>query len=104
MTHQYTRRDFARVTLAAPIASIRFGALQRPNGTPNSVIQGVHVGVITGSFQGIPADQIIPSMRSIGLSEVELQSNHAEALAGAPSVPGGSRLRPSGDGDALAEV
>jgi sugar phosphate isomerase/epimerase len=91
MTHQYTRREFARVTLAAPIASMRFGALQRPGGTPNSVIQGVHVGVITGSFQGIPADQIIPSMRTIGLSEVELQSNHAEALAGAPSVPGGGR-------------
>jgi sugar phosphate isomerase/epimerase len=53
-------------------------------GRPNSRIHGVQIGVITGSFSGMTAEQMIPAMQTIGLGEVELQSNHAEALAGAP--------------------
>ena len=90
MTHHYSRRDFARLALAAaPLASIRLHAQRLSAGAPNSLISGVHIGVMTGSFQGVPADQIIPSMVSIGLSEVELQSTHAEALAGAPAAAAG---------------
>ena len=60
-------------------------------GAPNSKIDGVQIGVISYSFRDLPPAQIIPSMLKIGLSEVELMSNHAEALAGAPALPPGGR-------------
>ena len=63
---------------------------------PNSKIKGVQIGAITYSFrQGVPKAEIIPAMAKIGLSEVELMSGDAEAMAGAPSVPqgGGGRGR-----------
>jgi sugar phosphate isomerase/epimerase len=58
----------------------------------------VQIGVITYSFrQGVAATDLIPVMNKIGISEVELMSNHAEALAGAPTAPafpgGGGRGR-----------
>jgi len=79
----YTRRDFGRLALLALAA-------------PNSKIKGVQIGAITYSFrQGVPKAEIIPDMAKIGLSEVELMSGDAEAMAGAPSVPqgGGGRGR-----------
>jgi sugar phosphate isomerase/epimerase len=81
----YTRRDFGRLALLALAA-------------PNSKIKGVQIGAITYSFrQGVPKAEIIPDMAKIGLSEVELMSGDAEAMAGAPSVPlgGGGRGRAS---------
>ena len=74
----YTRRDFGRLALLALAA-------------PNSKIKGVQIGAITYSFrQGVPKAEIIPDMAKIGLSEVELMSGDAEALAGAPAAaPGG---------------
>ena len=56
---------------------------------PNSRIGGVEIGIISSSLTGMTAGDIIPSMLKIGLSEVELQSAHAEALAGAPSANAG---------------
>jgi sugar phosphate isomerase/epimerase len=84
----YTRRGIGRLALAALPASL---ALAAPNSPPNSKIKGVQIGAITYSFrQGVPKVEIIPDMAKIGLSEVELMSGDAEALAGAPSVaPGG---------------
>src|SRR5579871_6004075 len=82
----YSRRDFGRFALAAvPAAALAI---------PNSRIDGVQIGVISYSFRDLSPAQIIPSMLKIGLSEVELMSNHAEALAGAPAVPPGSRGQP----------
>jgi sugar phosphate isomerase/epimerase len=77
-----TRRDFGRVLLAGvPTAAALAAAV-------NSRVDGVQIGVITYSFRGMPATQMIPAMLKIGLSEVELMSGDAEALAGAPPAPG----------------
>jgi sugar phosphate isomerase/epimerase len=79
----YTRRDLGRLALAALPASLALAA-------PNSKIKGVQIGAITYSFrQGVPKAEIIPAMAKIGLSEVELMSGDAEALAGAPLVAAG---------------
>jgi sugar phosphate isomerase/epimerase len=75
----YTRRDFGKIALAAlPVAA---------RAAINSRIDGVQIGAISYSFRDLPVTQIIPAMVKIGLGEVELMSNHAEALAGAP-MPG----------------
>lgn len=59
---------------------------------PNSNFDGVQIGVITYSFNGMPAEEMIPAMAKIGVSAVELTSDHAEELAGALGVPfGGGR-------------
>src|SRR5438270_769718 len=76
----YTRRDFAKIALTVLPASTPLLA------APNSKIKGVQIGAITYSFrQGVPKTEIIPDMVKIGLSEVELMSGDAEALAGAPA-------------------
>ena len=73
----YTRRESGRLALAALPAAAALAA-------PNSRIKGVQIGAITYSFrQGVPKPEIIPDMVKIGLSEVELMSGDAEALAGA---------------------
>jgi sugar phosphate isomerase/epimerase len=73
----YNRRDFGKIALAAlPMAA---------RAALNSKIDGVQIGAISYSFRDLPATQIIPAMVKIGLSEVELMSNHAEALTGAPT-------------------
>ena len=65
---------------------------------PDSKINGVQIGAITYSFRSIPdPEDIIKAYVTIGLSEAELMSNHAEQLAGAPPAPpppaGGGRGR-----------
>jgi sugar phosphate isomerase/epimerase len=54
----------------------------------NSKFRGVQIGAITYSFRSMPANEIIPAMIKLGLSEAELMSNHCEALAGAPQGAG----------------
>jgi sugar phosphate isomerase/epimerase len=54
----------------------------------NSKFRGVQIGAITYSFRSMPANEIIPAMVKLGLSEAELMSNHCEALAGAPHATG----------------
>ena len=76
-----SRRDLGKIALAA-IPSIVVAAR-------NSRVDGVQIGVISYSFRDLPPTEIIPSMLKIGLSEVELMSIHAEALAGAPAVRSG---------------
>src|SRR5947208_9433540 len=81
----YSRRDFGRFALASPPVAHALAAI-------NSKFSGVQIGAITYSFRGMPGlDEIIPAMVKIGLGEVELMSNHAEAAAGAPATgaPGG---------------
>jgi sugar phosphate isomerase/epimerase len=77
----YSRRDLGKFALASLPLARAFGA-------PNSKINGVQIGVISYSFRQMPEqsiDDIIRYMTKIGLSEVELMSNHAEADAGAPA-------------------
>lgn len=82
----YTRRDFGRVVLGGAMG----GALVRGLSAAaiDSRIRGVQVGAITYSFRALgDAQAIVKAMVSMGLGEVELMSNHAEALAGAPVGP-----------------
>jgi sugar phosphate isomerase/epimerase len=101
----YTRRDVGKIALASLPLATALGATRAfgaPKG-PNSKINGVQIGVISYSFRGMPnvdVDQVIKVMVQIGLSEVELMSEHAEAAAGAPSgrggFPGGGQGRAPG--------
>ena len=86
----YTRRDLGRFALTAVPAAAALSLPRMAWGAPNSKIAGVQLGVITYSFrQGVPKLEIIPDMVKIGLSEVELMSGDAEAIAGAPVAPAG---------------
>src|SRR6516225_2602585 len=78
----HSRRQFARTILAAP-AALALGA-------PNSRFGGVQIGLISYSFRMLPADRILQATVDAGLSEIELMSNHAEALLGAPAIGRGA--------------
>jgi len=79
----YTRRDLGKFALAALVNS-KFGSVQ--------------IGAISYSYRTVPdVEQIIKDMAQTGFGEVELMSNHAEALAGAPAAPPG-RGGPGGGG------
>jgi sugar phosphate isomerase/epimerase len=79
----YTRRDFGKLAVAG-LAVPSFLASRLL--AAGSRINGVQIGAITYSFRSISdANAIIRAMVQIGLGEAELMSNHAEALAGAPS-------------------
>ncbi|HUB32391.1 MAG TPA: sugar phosphate isomerase/epimerase [Bryobacteraceae bacterium] len=74
----YTRRDLGKIALASLPLARAFGAI-------NSKIHGVQIGAITYSFGNMPLNEIIQAYVNIGLSEMELMSNHAETAMGAPS-------------------
>lgn len=83
----YSRRDLGKIALATMPLARAFGA-------PNSKINGVEIGVQSYSFRSIPnAEDVVKAISTAGLSVVELMSNHAEALAGAPQMP---QMRPAG--------
>src|SRR3954447_6412043 len=84
-----SRREFGKLALAGiPAAwalnSIPLSALTKIN----SRIHGVQVGAITYSFRTLPVEDVLKAYTTIGLGEMELMSNHAEALAGAPGAGG----------------
>jgi len=85
-----TRRDFGKLALAGGPASIVLARLSLVAAAKvDSRIKGVQIGAITYSFRAMPADAIVKAYVDIGLGEMELMSNHAEQLAGAPSGRGG---------------
>src|SRR5262245_26818042 len=79
----FTRREFGALTLAGlPLSVFALGKIE-------SRVKGVQLGAITYSFRTIPnAEDIIKAYVSMGLGEMELMSNHAEQLAGAPMPAG----------------
>jgi sugar phosphate isomerase/epimerase len=77
----YSRREFGQMILAGLPLSMALAQI-------NSKFRGVQIGAITYSFRSMPTNEIIPAMVKLGLSEVELMSNHCEALAGAPQATG----------------
>src|SRR5262245_2609648 len=85
----YTRREFGRMALGMSAALSAGPLMTSLDATAiNSRIRGVQIGAITYSFRALTdAQAIVRAMASMGLGEVELMSNHAEALAGAPSGP-----------------
>jgi sugar phosphate isomerase/epimerase len=78
---ELTRREFGTLAIAAVPA---FWALDKIN----SRINGVQIGAITYSFRALPVEDVLKAYTTIGIGEMELMSNHCEALAGAPSGPG----------------
>ena len=104
MHMRYSRRDFAKLTLAGVPASLLVANLPVwAFAQINSRINGVQIGAITYSFRSMSAPDIIKAYVDIGLGEMELMSNHAEQLAGspasAPRTPGASaRHAPGGGG------
>jgi sugar phosphate isomerase/epimerase len=89
----FTRRDFGKIAAGALSAAPLWAAI-------NSKFGGVQIGAITYSFRGMgDLDTIIQAMVRIGLGEVELMSNDAEAAAGAPrQAPFGGQGRGGGAG------
>jgi len=88
----YTRRDVGRLALGGLFLRARAAAAKI-----DSRINGVRIGAITYSFRAIPdAEAIVRAYTTIGLGEMELMSNHAEALAGAPGGRGGGGGRRGG--------
>jgi sugar phosphate isomerase/epimerase len=93
-----SRRDFGKLALAGLPAA--WALKQVPLSAwdkINSKIGGVQIGAITYSFRTLPVEDVLKAYTTIGLGEMELMSNHAEALAGAPSgrgAGGGRRGQP----------
>ncbi len=87
-----SRRTFGKIAVAAlgpaTLAAQTAGRGGRPIPKPNSKFAGVQIGVITYSFMGVQATDLIPTIAKLGINEVELMSNHAEAIVGAPTAGG----------------
>lgn len=76
----YTRRDIAKIALAALPATRLFAK-------PDSKFGGVQIGINAPySFHGMPgdADSVLKDLTGLGLSAVELRSQPVEAFFGAP--------------------
>src|SRR3954447_21837293 len=83
----YSRRAFGKLALAGLPMTLALRDLDA-FAAIDSKFSGVQIGAITYSFRTIPsADDILKAYVSIGLGEMELMSNHAEMLAGAPVPP-----------------
>jgi sugar phosphate isomerase/epimerase len=82
-----TRRDFGRIAAAALPLSLAAQTGGRRIPKPNSRYAGVQIGVISYSFNAIPPADLITTIAKLGINEVELMSNHAEAIVGAPAAP-----------------
>jgi sugar phosphate isomerase/epimerase len=88
----YSRREVGKIALASLALPHMLGSRAF---AADSKINGVQIGAITYSFNSIAANpnDIIAAFKQIGLTEVELMSNHAEALAGLPPMPNFGRGR-----------
>src|SRR6266545_1721102 len=86
----YSRRDLGKLALTGLPASWLLARVSiSARAKIDSRIKGVQIGAITYSFRTIPnAEDIVKAYVTMGLGEMELMSNHAEALAGAPSGSG----------------
>jgi|SRR5579871_301752 len=83
-----SRRDFGTMAVAAlPAARLLAQTGRgRPIPKPNSRFAGVQIGVISYSFNGVPPTELVSTIAKLGINEVELMSNHAEAIVGAPTA------------------
>jgi sugar phosphate isomerase/epimerase len=87
----YTRREVATLTLAALPGIVLLPRRAFAQTKPNSVINGVHLGVITYSYRSMPDQSGEATLRYIvdsGISEIEMMNGPAEAFAGAPRSAG----------------
>lgn len=93
----YTRRDFAKLALAALPAAGVLSALNSLHaadkaatrgGKPNSKFAGVQVGLnVPYSFKNpaMNGDEVLQNCLALGLSAIELRTQPVEAFMGAPS-------------------
>ena len=98
---RYSRRDFGKLALAGlPAAAMWKTVGETPLLALDKIpskIGGVTIGAITYSFRAIQDPlEILKAYTTIGLGEMELMSNHAEALAGIPGAGGGAGGRRGG--------
>jgi len=87
-----SRREFGSLVLAGLPLSLLLDKINSRDKI-NSKIGGVQIGAITYSFRSLPVEEVLKAYTTIGLGEMELMSNHCEALAGAPSGRGGGGRR-----------
>ncbi len=90
----YTRREFGKLALAGlPVATVlggrgsMLGAFAQAK--PNSVIDGVTIGVITYSYRSMPDQTAEATLKYIvdsGISAIELMGGPVESFAGAPAT------------------
>jgi sugar phosphate isomerase/epimerase len=81
----YTRRQFGKTALAAVPAAALMAA-----GKPNSLFNGVQIGVITYSYRSMPDQSAEAHLKYIvdsGVSAIELMGDPAESYAGRPALP-----------------
>src|SRR4051794_10290389 len=93
----YTRRSFGKVLLAA-VPAVPLLAHASAAEKVNSKINGVRMGLQSASFtfSGMGIDDIVQTMVSVGLGEIDVMAEHVEAYLGAPGVqvPGTGRPGP----------
>lgn len=98
MKNEMSRRKFLSATgltvggMAAGHSGIGMPAYIKNLRKPNSLVNGVQLGVITYSFRSMPgsAEEILQYCIDSNVSAVELMGTPAELFAGAPEAP----LRP----------
>ena len=92
-----TRREFGRAMLAS-VPAIPFVARVSAAAKVNSRINGVRMGLQSAcfTFSGMGIDDIIKTMVSVGLGEIDVMAEHVETYLGAPGVqlPGTGRQGP----------
>ncbi|CCH53119.1 Xylose isomerase domain protein TIM barrel [Fibrisoma limi BUZ 3] len=94
MNNQQSRRQFLGASAALAASAVMgtnklFGApaIIRNLNKPNSLINGVQIGVITYSFRDLPdqsAEATLKYVLDCGISAIELMGGPAESFAGAP--------------------
>lgn len=93
----YTRREFGKLVLTAVPALPQF-ARAAAVGNVNSTIRGVRMGLQSAcfTFSGMGLDDIVKTMVSVGLAEIDVMSEHVENYLGAPGIqlPGTGRQGP----------
>ena len=87
----YTRRSFGQLALgAAPAAGLLQPRICAAQNKPNSLFDGVQIGVITYSYRTMPdqsAEAYLKYIVDSGVSAIELMGDPAESFAGRPAQP-----------------
>lgn len=102
----YTRREFGKLTLAGMPAAAMLGGSGGllsafTQAKPNSLIDGVQIGVITYSYRSMPDQSAEATLKYIvdsGISAIELMGGPVETFAGAPLPPSGGGRGAGGGG------
>ncbi|RYY20366.1 MAG: sugar phosphate isomerase/epimerase [Chitinophagaceae bacterium] len=111
--HATSRRKFIATALTLSGAMVApgylpaFPAIIRNLGKPNSVFNGVQVGVISYSWRSMPssAEQILKYCVDCNISAIELMGSPVEEFAGAPAAPKfkpGQKLTPEQEAERTA--